>query len=192
MNSKQKIVNSAKPLFHQYGIEQTSVDTIISSSGVSKSNFYYHFRSKDELALYVLELRMNDFINTVLNPTLDNTTLPPYERLKLFYEKIINYHESNNCENGCPFGNIALELSNKKEKFRVKISCFFSKWKQKIQKCIEDGIYQNQIRSDIDTESVAELLLSHLEGSIMIVKTQKSILPLKKGAETILKIIKNH
>jgi len=190
MNSKEKILQNAKRLFHRYGIQQTSVDSIIRDSKVTKSNFYYHFSSKDQLAYNVLVSRMEEYKKDVLKPTLENYTLSPLQRISLFYNRIIEYHESMKCENGCPFGNIAIELSDTKEVFRIALSRFFEQWRLKIERCIREGVEKGELRPDIPAETLSELILSHLEGAILMVKTRKTIVPLQRGAETILKILK--
>ena len=45
-------------LFHDHGYQGTGLEDILSSSGVCKSNFYYHFKSKEELGLKVIERRL--------------------------------------------------------------------------------------------------------------------------------------
>lgn len=192
ISSKLKVLDSAKKLFHRYGIEQTSVDRILSESNVTKSNFYYHFKSKDQLALQVLQNWINDHQEELLTPTLDNKKHTPGVRLDKFYEKITSHHELMKCENGCPFGNTALELSDLKEEFRLVLSKHFENWRTKIEGCIKEGIEKNEFRSDLDPTVISELILSHLEGAIMMVKTHKNILPLKRGGEALQNIIKKH
>ena len=189
MKSKQKILSGAKILFHKYGIEQTSVDSILRESSVTKSNFYYHFKSKDQLAMQVLLKWMDEHRKEILKPTLENSELTPYERLEKFYERIINYHESMNCEKGCPFGNSALELSDLKEDFRVLLSDYFDTWTKNIESCLKEGIEQNQFSPEIDPAITAELILSHLEGAVMMVKTHKNISTLKNGSKALLNMI---
>lgn len=188
--SRQKIINRSRDLFHRYGIEQTSVDTILKETGVSKSNFYYHFKSKDELAYQVLRSRMDEYVDSVLKPTLENNALEPYERLVRFYQRVIDYHESVNCEYGCPFGNVLLELNDRKDEFRLALINFFGMWRQKIKDCVEEGVSKEQIRSEPDAEALSELLLSHLEGAILMAKAQGSIDSLKRGTKAVLNIIK--
>ena len=53
--SKERLLASARELIHENGFQQTSVDEILKKSGVTKSNFYYHFKSKEELGLIILE-----------------------------------------------------------------------------------------------------------------------------------------
>jgi TetR/AcrR family transcriptional repressor of nem operon len=91
---------------------------------------------------------------------------------------------------GCPFGNLAIEMSGINEKFRMKLADFFIRWEKSIQDCIEEGISSGDFNSDISPQVMSQLILSHLEGAIMMVKTHRSIEPLTNGSETIIKILK--
>ena len=52
----------------------------IKTAGVSKSNFYYHFESKEELALKVLEIHLRHQEKLISEILLDRDT-NPLERL---------------------------------------------------------------------------------------------------------------
>lgn len=190
MSSKTKILQTAQDLFHERGYQQTSVDDITKESGVTKSNFYYHFRSKEELGVTALKERISLYETEVLTETLENRSLSPYMRLKEFYKRAKKYHGSQEMPKGCPFGNLAIEMSAVNENFREVLSEFFSSWEKKIEKCVREGIASGEFRDDLPPKAIAQLILSHLEGAIMMVKTQRSINPLSRGSETIMKIVK--
>jgi len=188
--SKEKIIDSAQELFHLKGYQNTSVDDILKSTGVTKSNFYYHFKSKEELGLLVLEKRIKQYETNFLSDTLANTFIPPEKRLKNYYKRVTAYHKNLNCRNGCPFGNLALEMSDVNENFRQRLSDFFNHWQKIIEGCIKEGIRKKEFRGDISANTISQLILSHLEGAIMMVKTHRSIKPLRMGSKTIIELIK--
>ena len=84
--SKEKILESARDLFHLNGYKNTSIDDILKSTGVTKSNFYYHFKSKEELGLLILDIRIKEYEIKFLTDTLGNTSISPEKRLKNYYE----------------------------------------------------------------------------------------------------------
>ena len=189
-SSKEKVIDSAQKLFHLNGFQNTSIDDILKSTGVTKSNLYYHFKSKEDLGLLILEKRIRDYERKFFSDTLEDYSLSPERRLKKYYKKVTAYHEDLKCKNGCPFGNLALEMSDSNEKFRSRLSEFFSHWQKIIEKCIKDGIKLGEFRSDISPRIISQLILSHLEGAILLAKTQRSITPLSTGSKTIMKLIK--
>jgi AcrR family transcriptional regulator len=52
--SRRAILDAAAPIFAERGYEGASLNEIILTSGLTKGGFYFHFRSKRELALAVL------------------------------------------------------------------------------------------------------------------------------------------
>jgi len=187
--SKEKIIGVATELFHKKGYQQTSVDEILEGSGVKKSNFYYHFKSKEELALQILDMRIGEFESNVISKTLRENSLSPKNRLHRFYERVRAFHQGLKCSGGCPFGNLAIEMSDMNEKFRKRLSVFFTRWEEAIESCIREGIQKGEFRPDINPNLAAGLILSQLEGAIMMVKTHKTLDPLTKGAQTVLKLL---
>lgn len=53
--TKKKVADSARALFVQKGYAGTSIEDIVSVTGSSKGNIYYHFKSKEGLFLYLID-----------------------------------------------------------------------------------------------------------------------------------------
>jgi AcrR family transcriptional regulator len=53
---KQQIVSTARDLFWKYGFRRVSIEEICREANVSKMTFYKHFKNKDELAKYIIDL----------------------------------------------------------------------------------------------------------------------------------------
>ncbi|MHA7963912.1 TetR/AcrR family transcriptional regulator [Paenibacillus sp. CAU 1782] len=53
--TRKKIADAARALFTQKGYKATSIEDIVSATGSSKGNIYYHFKSKEGLFLYLVE-----------------------------------------------------------------------------------------------------------------------------------------
>ena len=189
MKNKEKIIKTASLLFHQSGYNQTSVDKILEKSGVKKSNFYYHFKRKEELALNILDKWINEYESEVIPTTLTNPDLSPKNRLNEFYLLITQFHKRMECKSGCPFGNLAIEMSDINEKFRKRLSDFFMRWQKAIESCIQQGIEEGDFRDNLEPDYLAGLILSQLEGAIMMVKTHKTLTPLINGRKTVLKLL---
>lgn len=54
-SKKDQIAQGALTAFAQYGFSETSMDTIAEVAQVAKGTLYYHFATKEELFLYVIE-----------------------------------------------------------------------------------------------------------------------------------------
>jgi len=61
--TKNLIATKAKEIFSQKGYFQASMEDIRLHSGMSKGSIYYHFKSKEELFVYILELYVKEWIS---------------------------------------------------------------------------------------------------------------------------------
>lgn len=59
--TKNNIADKAKTLFSQKGYAVTSIQDICSAAGCSKGNLYYHFRSKEDLFIYLEEQAFSEW-----------------------------------------------------------------------------------------------------------------------------------
>src|SRR5215467_3526796 len=123
--SKGKILHVARDQFYRSGFLATSVDDIIAHAKVSKSNFYYHFKSKEDLGLAVLDTRCEEF-ESAISATLCNEQYRPFGRVEAFLDLIAEV-EAKHATGGCPFGNLVAEMSEHSERFRVALSSMFCK-----------------------------------------------------------------
>lgn len=60
-DKRDRLVETAKVLFHQQGYSQTSLADIANVSEVPLGNVYYYFKTKEDLGQKVVEERINDF-----------------------------------------------------------------------------------------------------------------------------------
>jgi AcrR family transcriptional regulator len=68
-NTRDKLIFTAINLFHEYGFHAVGLDHILSEAGLTKSTFYNHFESRDELTIEAVKLRdkweMEAFVKAV-------------------------------------------------------------------------------------------------------------------------------
>ncbi|MCB8978570.1 MAG: TetR/AcrR family transcriptional regulator [Ardenticatenaceae bacterium] len=53
---KQKLLDAALAEFNAYGYEQASINRILDAAGMSKGQFYYHFKNKEALYFALIEM----------------------------------------------------------------------------------------------------------------------------------------
>ncbi len=104
---RQQIVEAANQLFYQRGYNQTSFSDIAEVAGVPRGNFYYYFRSKDEILEAVVDYRMAG-IRAMLGEW-EQTIPEPRDRLKR-YVQILHNEEADILRYGCPMGSLNVEL----------------------------------------------------------------------------------
>ena len=189
--NKDKIMNAAIKLFHLHGYDATSVDMLLQEAGVSRNSFYYHFESKEQLGLKVLE-KLGDDLLRLMSETMLNPNLNPLERLVAFYNNLV-YSQSDIFSlpkyPGCFFGNMALEQSYANEKFRGSLQKIFEECEETVEECIKECVKQGFFHDNTDPGPTSRLLISQFEGAILMAKLKNSITPLEEVYEEMKKLL---
>lgn len=105
--NRKRIVDAANQLFYHKGYNQTAFSEVAEASGIPKGNFYYYFKSKEELLEAVIQDRLLG-IRQMLNKWQHDIP-SPRERLYRYAQIPIN--EANDVVRyGCPMGSLNVEL----------------------------------------------------------------------------------
>ncbi|MDD9271104.1 TetR/AcrR family transcriptional regulator [Paenibacillus sp. GCM10023248] len=185
-SNKDRILEAAMELFHDHGFQGTGLEDILSSSGVCKSNFYYHFKSKEELGIRVIERKVQEMRQSVMEPSLGNSKLSPKQRVLALFERMITFCEQHECRKGCFFGNLALELSDSSEELRKPLSGFFSELAAEVEACLQEGRKQGELSlQGLTPVELATPIVSLLEGGMLLAKTHKDSKAMRDGIKVL-------
>ena len=187
--SRERILEAAAALFHHSGYNPTSLDDILAASGVCRSNFYYHFKSKEDLAMEVLAQQAEMFEHRCIAGILENRSVPARARLERLFEAVAAGQRADAYRCGCPFGNLAAELAGIHPEFRRRLSEFFGRWEESVDRCLRDGVKAGEFRGDLETRPVATALVSQIEGAVLLTKTHRHEGPIEAGILTMLKLL---
>ena len=83
--TKARVLQTASRLINEKGFCNTSINDIIQATGVKKGNLYFHFSSKEDLSLAVLEEANKQFI-AFLSRSLRGER--PLERLANLFDAV--------------------------------------------------------------------------------------------------------
>jgi len=106
--TRDHIIKAADQLFYQQGFEHTSFADIAGVVQISRGNFYYHFKSKDEILDAVINVRLADRQVMLKQWEVDGET--PLDRIYSFINILIMNQEKI-IKFGCPIGTLSTELS---------------------------------------------------------------------------------
>lgn len=122
-DNHQKIVDVANKLFYQRGYNQTSFAEIAEVVGIPKGNFYYYFKSKDDLLAAVIDHRIQQITSMLVE--WDVQYKLPKERLHRFISMLLN-NEEDLVRYGCPMGSLNVELSKTQPEMQTKAKEMFA------------------------------------------------------------------
>lgn len=182
VSAKEQVLVEATRLFHARGFGRTSLRDLLAAAGIKKGSLYFHFPSKRDLALSVLERARSQFME-FLDDALKGPT--PEQRLHRFLDTALATHERMGFVGGCLWGNTALEMSDSDEEFAGFVARVFDEWTQRIEAVIADGQAAGQFRTDLPARQLASHVVAAIEGGIMQSRLRKDKKPMKVCIDAI-------
>lgn len=173
--TREQILDAATRLMHVSGYRGTSLDDVLRESGVGKGNFYYYFKSKEELGYAILDRIVRGFVERTLEPSFADPSRPPLDRIHRFLDGVLETQRQRNCVGGCPMGNLASELSDVHEGFRRRLAEIFTRWRERLTGALREAQSDGSLAPACDAGRLAQFLVASLEGAILMSKVTKEI-----------------
>lgn len=173
--TREQILDAATRLMHVSGYRGTSLDDVLRESGVGKGNFYYYFKSKEELGYAILDRIVRGFVERTLEPSFADPSRPPLDRIHRFLDGVLETQRQRNCVGGCPMGNLASELSDVHEGFRRRLAEIFTRWRERLTEALREAQSDGSLAPACDAGRLAQFLVASLEGAILMSKVTKEI-----------------
>ncbi len=106
--TRTRLVEAAFKRFYHDGFRNVGLDQIIADVGISKTAFYKHFASKEDLMLAAMEMQ-NDWLQETFRSMVNERGATPVERLQAAFDVVEFLMESEGFK-GCFFVNVAMEF----------------------------------------------------------------------------------
>jgi TetR/AcrR family transcriptional repressor of nem operon len=191
-STRLNILQKAFELIYVNGYQTTSVDDIIATTKVTKGAFYYHFKTKDEMGIAI--------INEILKPTLSAGFIEPLQNIKDPLEAIYQLMHHLLMENkflkveyGCPASNFTQEMSPWNKDFNKVLNELTKQWTKLLTSTIEKGKKDGYIREDVNAKQVTMFIMSGYWGIRNFGKlenSRKAYLPYLKELKQYLNSLK--
>ena len=171
--TRQNILQKAFELIYTNGYQTTSVDEIIATTQVTKGAFYYHFKTKDEMGLAIINERMRPtFKNTFIEPF--QSDVDPLDTIYNLMHHLLMENEDLKVEYGCPASNFTQEMAPWNIEFTKALNELSLEWEKAMIDAIEKGKENGKIKSDINAKEVTVFVMSGYWGVRNLGKLENS------------------
>lgn len=129
--TRDAIVEAADQLFYRRGFEYTSFADIADAVGISRGNFYYHFKSKDDILSAVIEARV-----AKTKSMLDEWEAGddhPRSRIRSFIQILLR-NLADIKRYGCPVGTLNAELAKLGHASKAEATALFAMFRVWLRK----------------------------------------------------------
>lgn len=161
--TRGRLLAEAEFLLRTRGYSGFSYADLAKAIGLSKASIHYHFPAKEDLGAALIETykaRYNAALQEIWEESASGTArIMAYARL---------YLEGLRQDQGCLCGVMACERDILPQRLREAIAEFFGEHLIWLQRVLEAGIANGTIREGMDTAAAAKLVLSALEGILML------------------------
>ncbi|MBE9168049.1 TetR/AcrR family transcriptional regulator [Pleurocapsales cyanobacterium LEGE 06147] len=177
--TRANIIQQAAELFNQKGYSGSSMADIMRATGLQKGGIYNHFKSKDELALEAFDYAYQLVSQRIWEAI--RTKSHALEKLKALVLVYLNYIDDPPLAGGCPVLNTAIESDDAHPALRDRARQAMTSWRNLIIRIVNKGINKGEIASDVEAEVIATILISTIEGAIMMSKLYQDPIYLERA-----------
>ena len=186
-SAKMRILKTASDLFYRQGYRSTGTNEIIKKAGVAKASFFYHFPTKETLALaYLKDLHAREAGNLL---DFVNKWKKPYDRFLAVIKWIEPWIKSNELR-GCGFLNMVSEVPDKRSKLRKMAKKHYEVLGGLIAQLTQELIDSDPKRyHHLDVSGLTNSYLVIVVGAIAFSETSQDARPSRRAVEAVKSLI---
>lgn len=160
------ILQQAAQVFNQRGYAGTSMSELMAATGLKKGGIYNHFASKDELAIAAFDYAIQQMQLCIREVVANQPTAIAQLHAMVDYGRRMVTDPP--IAGGCPILNTAIEADDTHPDLRAKAGRALQAWQLQIQRIVQTGIRQGELRQNLEPTEVAIAIIAMLEGALMM------------------------
>ncbi|MBN1457108.1 MAG: TetR/AcrR family transcriptional regulator [Sedimentisphaerales bacterium] len=187
-DTKGRILKAAGSLYSHHGCEGTTLDDILTASGITKGAFYHYFKSKDDLCLVLLDKVIDEYQQIVDSIDPDAT---PFEQLGFFLNELIRLNGSGEWINCRLMTRLSSETHTSSPGTDQKIAKFWRWYEDFYTELIEKSIKQGKLNSRINARMQAKMLISTIAGALTLDNIVEMDYDMAKMIDALMKLLRD-
>jgi TetR/AcrR family transcriptional repressor of nem operon len=184
--TRERILEAATELIAQRGVAGTGTEDVRKAAGISGSQLYHYFDSKQALIRAVIT-RQAEAPLVPGQPIMG--VLDSFDALRAWADAAIEHQEVNNGRGDCTLTLLAGELSPTDEQTREDLCNVFLRW----QLLLHNGLGAMRERGDLspetDLDELSMALLTALQGGSLLSNTLRTSAPMRASMNAALAYI---
>ncbi|HEV2895720.1 MAG TPA: ScbR family autoregulator-binding transcription factor [Actinomycetota bacterium] len=158
--TRRRILEVAAEAFGDRGYAGTSLNDVLRASGVTKGGFYFHFPSKEALALATLRHKQEQWAGVVMAAVMRRSRA--VEQLDAMVQALCDLHEQ---DRACrAINRLCTELGDEHPELRPQLGTQLTTWMDMVASVIRKGQDEGDIRPDVDPGIAAEIAVESFIG----------------------------
>lgn len=186
MSTRHEALSCGQKLLQTQGFNGFSFQDIADSLGIRKASLHYHFKSKQDLALALIEDFQSRFSLWTTKVEQKNDS----EQVQLYLELFSSMLQDH--KKVCPVGAFCLEIQSLDAEVIRSLQAFFELQRKWLVKRISKICTPKKIDKFGGEEVLAGFIMSSIQGSLLTARLQPSATLAKRTFQSHMKIIVDH
>jgi TetR/AcrR family transcriptional repressor of nem operon len=168
--TREKILDAAQGLILERGYAGMTVDSVLERVGITKGAFFYHFKSKDELARALIKRFANEdsALYTDMKARAEKLSDDPLQQVLIFIGLFEEMFEGlTEPYPGCLFASYVYEMQQFDADTLELVKESFKTWRALLKEKFDTVAMLHPPQTDIDTASLADAFTVVLEGAFV-------------------------
>jgi AcrR family transcriptional regulator len=150
-------------LFYQNGYYNTSIDDILKSLSLSKGAFYYHFQSKEDFFVSIVQnLIVRKVYSMLIEPIEGKEN--PFVVIEKCFENALETAEHNEMDYGFILSNFISEFNRRNTVISKYLMDIYKVWEVNLVSILQKGKSDGYVDRHVDSEGIATYLISSYMG----------------------------
>lgn len=171
--TKEKIMDAGQQLLLEHGYGGMSVDQVINAAGITKGAFFYHFKSKNELANALLDryVEMDDALLHDLMGRAEKLSHDPLQQYLIFVGLLEEVMRGlNEPPPGCLVASYIYQIELFTPETQQAVIHGFNEWERVLSEKLEAALKKQKPRLPVTASQLYDNLLALFEGGVIMAK----------------------
>jgi AcrR family transcriptional regulator len=163
MTTMNRMQVTGLELFYKNGYYNTSIDEILKELSLSKGAFYYHFESKEDFFVQIVQnLLVRKVYSSLIEPIEGHEN--PLEQIVRCFDDALETAVQNEMDYGFLLSNFIGEFNGRNANIMKHLNEIVRIWEVTLVSAIQKGKFNGHIDRHVDSEGVAIYLMSSYLG----------------------------
>ena len=181
--TRERILEAATELIGRRGVAGTSTEDVRKAAGVSGSQLYHYFDSKQALVRAVITRQAEAPLGSG-QPVMG--ALDSFDALRAWADAAIDNEENDSARGECTLTSLAGELAPVDEETREDLCNAFQRWQSLLHGGLRAMRERGDLRPEADLDELAMVLLTALQGGSLLSRTLRTAEPMRASMNAAL------
>lgn len=182
--TREQALDLGRHYLQTRGFNAFSFQLIADELGIRKASLHYHFASKEDMGIALIE----DYENSYKKAIEKMTNLNASEKLAQMFQNFCKMSQDQ--KKVCPLGVLAVDFNTLPKGMQDRILRFHKFQKNWLIDVLAEGVRQKLFKKDLDLKTTADLIIATIQGGLQMARLRGESTSFKALGKRVLDDLK--